>query len=155
MIGERVTLSAADAECASRLHAETMAAPWSAESFRELLKSPTLFGHGFRRNGSGLDALLLIRALPGEAEIYTVAVAPARRREGLASALLRHGLSQVRSRGAEVVFLEVDEGNAGARALYRGLGFVSVGRRKNYYRSSNGADAILMRLDLQASTSAA
>ena len=36
-------------------------------------------------------------------------------------------------RGAEEMFLEVDEGNAGAIALYGKLKFVKVGERRAYY----------------------
>jgi ribosomal-protein-alanine N-acetyltransferase len=44
------------------------------------------------------------------------------------------------------VFLEVDENNAPARALYRRAGFADVGRRKSYYQS--GASALVLRRDL-------
>ncbi len=144
-----------DAGLAAALHAATMEAPWSEESFRELMKNPMLLAFGYRGDHGGLDALLMIRALPGEAEIYTIAVAPGRRREGVASALLAYGLAEAGARDVEAVFLEVDEGNDAARALYAGFGFAPIGRRKGYYRSSSGADAILMRLDLPLSNSAA
>lgn len=45
-----------------------------------------------------------------------------------------------------VVYLEVRTDNEAALALYRSLGFVSVGLRKRYYRVS-GADAFTMRRD--------
>lgn len=149
------SLEPEDATLASRLHSAAMSAPWSEQSFRELMKNPMLLAYGVRNGGGELDGILLIRALPGEAEIYTIAVAPERRREGLGRALLAHGLAEATSRGAEAVFLEVEEGNQGALALYVGLGFRTIGRRKGYYRSSSGADAILMRLDLPLSNSAA
>jgi ribosomal-protein-alanine N-acetyltransferase len=44
------------------------------------------------------------------------------------------------------VFLEVRTDNEPAITLYRGLGFVTVGVRKRYYRAS-GADAYTMRRD--------
>lgn len=149
------TLAPEDAALARALHAVAMEAPWSEDSFRELMKNPMLLAYGVRDGDERLDAMLLMRTLPGEAEVYTVAVCPTRRREGLARKLMTHGLTEARARGAEAVFLEVDEGNDGARALYQGLGFSVIGRRKGYYRSSSGADAILMRLDLPVSNSAA
>jgi ribosomal-protein-alanine N-acetyltransferase len=46
------------------------------------------------------------------------------------------------------VFLEVRTDNEPAIALYESLGFVNVGLRRRYYRSS-GADAYTMRRDPQ------
>jgi ribosomal-protein-alanine N-acetyltransferase len=45
------------------------------------------------------------------------------------------------------VFLEVEEANAPARALYRRAGFADVGRREGYYEA-NGAAAVIMRRDI-------
>jgi len=46
------------------------------------------------------------------------------------------------------VFLEVRTDNEAAIGLYESLGFVNVGLRRRYYRSS-GADAYTMRRDPQ------
>lgn len=46
-------------------------------------------------------------------------------------------------RGAETAFLEVRESNTAAQALYRALGFTSVGRRRSYYRAPR-EDALVL-----------
>jgi ribosomal-protein-alanine N-acetyltransferase len=54
-------------------------------------------------------------------------------------------------RRAEALFLEVDETNRPAIALYKRFGFRQVGRRPNYYSSADGssAGALVMRRDLR------
>ncbi len=47
------------------------------------------------------------------------------------------------SRGAARALLEVREGNLEARALYAGLGFEALGRRRSYY-SQPSEDAVVL-----------
>ena len=82
-----------------------------------------------------LIGFILSRIAAGEAEILSVAIAPAWRGRGLARPLLDLHLRRLAGLGARAVFLEVDEHNAPARALYRRAGFSDVGRRKSYYQS--------------------
>ena len=49
--------------------------------------------------------------------------------------------------GASSLFLEVGDRNSAAQALYRGLGFQAVGRRKAYYADE---DADILRLPIPA-----
>jgi [ribosomal protein S18]-alanine N-acetyltransferase len=66
-------------------------------------------------------------ALP-EREILNLAVAPSHRALGLATALLKHELTNRATH-----FLEVRESNLAAQALYRKCGFVVTGIRTGYY----------------------
>jgi N-acetylglutamate synthase len=52
-----------------------------------------------------------------------VEVAPARRREGLATAVMAELARTALAEGASAAYLQVESGNAAARALYDGLGF--------------------------------
>jgi [ribosomal protein S18]-alanine N-acetyltransferase len=67
---------------------------------------------------------------PAEREILNVAVALPYRRMGIATALIENEL-----RRRAVCFLEVRESNVAARALYKKLGFIEIGRRSQYYES--------------------
>src|SRR5262249_14613116 len=99
--------------------------------------------------GQRLVGFIMSRLATDEAEILSIAVEPARRGRGLARALLDRNLRRLGGAGARAVFLEVDEGNVSARALYRRAGFREVGRRPGYY--SNGqtaAAALILRRDL-------
>jgi ribosomal-protein-alanine N-acetyltransferase len=76
--------------------------------------------------------------------VMNVAVAPHRRRTGVARALLASLLERIDDPEARLT-LEVRISNTGARALYESFGFLGVGTRRRYY-SDNGEDAVIMWL---------
>lgn len=84
-----------------------------------------------------------------KADLLTIATVPAARRRGLGGLMLDALVDAARDRGCTAVLLEVRASNAGAQALYRGRGFVELGRRRRYYQHP-AEDALVMRLDLGA-----
>ncbi|HUU66800.1 MAG TPA: GNAT family N-acetyltransferase [Methyloceanibacter sp.] len=122
--------------------------PWDEAAMAQLIACPgvlCLLG-AVTHVVAAPTGLLIARVAADEAEILTLGVAPACRRAGLGRALLTKALEYLRASGAERLFLEVDESNEAAMALYRSLGAESVGRRASYYES--GADAAVFSLDL-------
>lgn len=89
----------------------------------------------------------LARLVVDEAELLLVATAPLYRRSGLGRQLVLRALKTAKTRGAAGIFLEVRESNVAAIRLYRSIGFHEIGRRKGYYRGSDGTvhDALTMR----------
>jgi ribosomal-protein-alanine N-acetyltransferase len=85
-----------------------------------------------------LAGFSLARTIAGEAELLLIAVAPDRHRQGIGRQLLENFVEQARDAGVERVHLEVRAGNDAER-LYRAAGFEPVGRRRNYYRGSDGS----------------
>ena len=86
-----------------------------------------------------------VTSLAGDiAELQRIAVTPAARRTGVASALL--GASVALAAGADRMLLEVRADNVGALAFYAAEGFVEVDRRPRYYR--DGSTAVVMRRPL-------
>ena len=81
-----------------------------------------------------------------DVQIMDVAVDPAHRRAGIARKLLSHVSYDAQMLGCTTASLEVEDGNAGAIALYASLGFAEVGRRHNYYGA--GKDALVMTAEL-------
>lgn len=131
------------------LHASASEEPWSAESLAALIASPGVFARLALADGSPAG-FVLARLAADEAEILTLAVVPAARRQGLGQALMRSALDAAAAAGAGRMLLEVAADNRGARALYAGLGFVAVGRRRAYYpRPGGGADALVLARDLR------
>jgi ribosomal-protein-alanine N-acetyltransferase len=97
---------------------------------------------------------MVARMTGAEAEILTIAVEPARRREGIGRALCEKLVALLRARGATRMVLEVGVQNKGARRLYDGLGFSTVGKRPAYYGkvgTKHREDALIMALQLAES----
>ena len=93
---------------------------------------------------------MLSRLATGEAEILTIAVARARRGYGIGRQLMDAVLRELHAARAEALFLEVDETNGPAIALYRRLGFRQVGNRPGYYKHGESrTGALVMRRDLR------
>ena len=141
--------SARDAAAIARLHAASFRHGWSDGEIERLLIERNTLAHR-AMTGRTLQGFVLSRLIDGEAEILSIAVAAARRGRGLARALLDLHLRRLAGLGARTVFLEVDEDNVAARALYERAGFREIGRRPGYYRQDRdaAATALVLRRDL-------
>jgi ribosomal-protein-alanine N-acetyltransferase len=137
----------------SLLHAERFYQGWGDGEFHSLMSQSTVFGYTARPNNgtTGLGGFVLVREAAGEAEILTVAVSNKYPRQGLGWRLMLAALRETRGRGAQTMFLEVDDGNSAALNLYHKLGFRKVAERKGYYAAADGqkSTALVMRLDLR------
>lgn len=121
--------------------------PWSRRLFEEaLVNENTTSLLALAEDGSVLGYLLFTAVLD-EGGVDNIAVAPAARRQGIASALLEEFRRYGREHGLVNLFLEVRPSNTGAAALYEKLGYREVGRRKNYYLDPK-EDAIIMKMEL-------
>jgi len=98
------------------------------------------------RDGAAVVGFAFLRVVVDEAEVHTVGVDPARRREGIGRALLTRAAAAARARGAARLYLEVARDNEGAIALYEAMGFGREGVRPGYY--PGGVDALVMALHL-------
>ncbi|SMH49097.1 GNAT family N-acetyltransferase [Maritimibacter sp. HL-12] len=128
-----------DALAAIHARAFSGARGWSAAEIAGLLDAPG----GFVVTAA--EGFALGRAVAGEAELLTIAVAPEHRRKGQGRALLAGFEAEAAARGADAAFLEVAADNAAARALYTVSGWRETGRRKSYYPRPGGAvDAITL-----------
>jgi len=130
-----------------------MGEAWTASQLGGLLSLPgvTLL---LARRGDRATGFALARQAADEAELLLLAVHPEVRRQGIASRLIEQVEVIARAGGAARLFLEVRDGNDQAQHLYARAGFMTSGRRPNYYRGQNGvrADAITMTLSFFLST---
>lgn len=111
---------------------------WSDQDLRGALSLTGVTALLARQGAHALSGFMLARTVVDEAEILLVGVLPEERGSGIASALLDYFLAQAADIGLTKVFLEVREGNDPARALYKRMGFVQIGRRDQYYRAKSG-----------------
>jgi ribosomal-protein-alanine N-acetyltransferase len=147
-------LETADAGIAATLHRARFPQPWNDGEFHSLLSQDPVYGFLALKEGAvGRTAggFVLARAAGGEAEILTIGVDLRFARAGLGWRLMQAALREAKMRGAEDVFLEVDERNVAACGLYAKLGFAKVGERKAYYAAadSSRSTALVMRRDLR------
>jgi ribosomal-protein-alanine N-acetyltransferase len=97
------------------------------------------------RAGNGTRTTLgyVCRWLVGdEAQILNLAVHPDHRGRGMGRQLVEFVIAEAEAAGIGTVTLEVGRENEAARSLYRRLGFVDTGVRRDYY--GHGGDAIIM-----------
>lgn len=146
-------LDEADGEALAALHRQAFARPWTADEFAALLAQDAVFGFAAVEVGARDEApagFVLARQAAGEAEILTIAVSRQHRRRGLGRLLMDAVLRRLYAERVGSLFLEVDENNEPALALYRRLGFREVGRRPDYYenKARGRTNALVIRRDL-------
>lgn len=114
--------------------------PWSAADISATLDSAFVFAL------SEAQGFLLGRVVAGEAELLTLAVAPAARKVGIGGRLVDAFLVEAKIRGAESAFLEVSAANLPAQRLYAAKGFEPQGKRRAYYKTPEGIrlDALVL-----------
>jgi ribosomal-protein-alanine N-acetyltransferase len=130
------------------IEASSFGSPWTMPMYIEEL----------RRKITRLDVAVVGERIVGsicswhfsdEVHLMRIAVDPTTRRLGIASVMLSalvtraHAMPQ-----CDTIELEVGASNEAAMKLYRGMGFVVVGRRRGYYNCPPD-DALLMRLRIR------
>jgi len=84
----------------------------------------------------------------GELQVDNLVVEQMYRRQGIGQRLMKYALREAFRRGATSTVLEVRMSSEAARALYQALGFIEVGRRKDYYVNPR-EDALTMVIQLE------
>lgn len=135
------------------IHAQTFSRPWTDGEFVELLSNPASSGYALREplaKGGRLVGFVVTRTAGDEVEVLTIAVRPNWQGYGCGRLLMDRILADAHRDRLQSVFLEVNEHNSAAIALYKKLGFTRVGARPDYYRSGDGsrAAALVMRRDI-------
>lgn len=141
-------MTAADVPAVAEAERRTFSDAWSESYFRSLLDQPGGWTRVAEREGQ-MAGYLIASVQEPVCDLENVAVLPAHRRCGVASALLADLYGYCRVSGAREVLLEVRASNDGAQALYRSHGFRLAGLRRGYYRAPD-EDALLMACPVPA-----
>ena len=147
-MGDLTVRAAREEDLAALLTIERTAShdPWGERAILSQLASPVGLSLVCEENGRVLGSLYLSLCAP-ESEVLALAVLPSARRRGIGRLLLENGMILLKSGGACVLYLDVRESNAPARALYSSLGFRENGQRRGFY-SAPKEDAVLMEREL-------
>lgn len=137
-----------DAPALARLHANGFFRGWPTAEFEAYLADPaTTPAYVTTDAKRTIAGFALLRLAGDESELLTIAVDPKRRGRGIGRALLGAALADLTMTPIKTMFLEVDESNGAAIALYRRFGFVPIATRKAYYPRPDGtaATALVMQ----------
>jgi ribosomal-protein-alanine N-acetyltransferase len=139
--------STAELDAVLAIEAASFINPWTREMYLSELDRPDVSAVYLARTSEGeIVGFCSFWRVVDELHINNLAVVPGRRREGVASALLRSVLAEGIRRGARSALLEVRRSNDAARELYSRMGFSVVAVRHGYYTHPD-EDALVLRRD--------
>jgi [ribosomal protein S18]-alanine N-acetyltransferase len=153
----------ADLPAAIAIEFEANPSPWRAKDFEAFIHSPSsgISGQGptnlqppiggqhraWVYADPEVRGFLCAVGVVDELELQSLAVERARWSMGVGSSLMEAMIKWAREAHFRNIHLEVREGNLRALQFYHRWGFISVGRRPNYY-PEGGEAAILMHLSV-------
>lgn len=136
-------MSLVDLEQVVEIEQASFPTPWTRQSFlHELLENERAI-YLVYKNVDRVWGYIGMWVILDEGHITTLAVHPAFRQQGVGNSLILKLEDAARDRGVRHLTLEVRKSNTAAQDLYKKLGFVSMGVRRQYYLD-NLEDAIIM-----------
>ena len=140
-------LDTTDLDAVERIEQESYPTPWSRSMFASEIAKPSSICLGaFDADTDSLLGYLIISRYVDAWHVMNVAVEPAHRRRGIATALLDRLFELTADDGRRGYTLEVRVSNTHAIQLYEQLGFRPRGVRRGYY-TDNREDALIMWKD--------
>lgn len=118
--------------------------PWDMGSYAACLRSGC-YARVAEEAGT-VAGYAVLHQLRGEAEIFTIGVAPEFQGKGIGKALLADLMDEAKREGAFRVVLQVRSANDRAIHIYKNAGFVQAGVISDYYTNRDGTreDALFM-----------
>jgi ribosomal-protein-alanine N-acetyltransferase len=126
-----------------RIEAQVYPRPWSHSLFVSELALRSTRAYVVAKVGREIAGYAGLMMSLTDGHVTTIAVDPARHRQGIGTRLLVALARESIARGAKALTLEARVSNKPAQEMYRRFGFTSVGVRKGYY-ADTGEDALVM-----------
>jgi [ribosomal protein S18]-alanine N-acetyltransferase len=118
--------------------------PWTEAAFLHEIHKPYALNLVLLV-GTRLAGYLCLNFVFEEGHILNLAVHADFRRRGLATLLMRDGLTELKKKGCRFIYLEVRGSNNVAQTFYERFGFKVVGLRKKYYTNPIEDAVVMMR----------
>jgi [ribosomal protein S18]-alanine N-acetyltransferase len=118
--------------------------PWTEAAFLHEIHKPYALNLVLLV-GTRLAGYLCLNFVFEEGHILNLAVHADFRRRGLATLLMRDGLTELKKKGCRFIYLEVRGSNNVAQTFYERFGFKVAGLRKKYYTSPVEDAVVMMR----------
>ena len=134
-----------DVEAIARIE-QASPSPWSASSIAEELLKVKGVQLAVTNEAGRIIAWCCGQCLDEEAELFKIAVAQDKRKQGIGTALLIRFEYLCRGRSCDSCFLEVRASNHQAIGLYNKLGYGQIGRRKDYYTAPQEDALVLQKI---------
>ncbi|EAX46888.1 ribosomal-protein-alanine acetyltransferase [Thermosinus carboxydivorans Nor1] len=136
-------MTADDIDAVLEVERASFTTPWSRAAFAAEVADNDLAYYLVGEADGAVVGYAGVWIILDEAHVTNIAVLPAYRGQGLGEQLLTALMAYAKKRGALSMTLEVRVSNEGAQRLYRRLGFMPRGIRKQYY-SDTKEDALIM-----------
>lgn len=124
--------SEADIPLIAEIEKRCIKKPWTEKMLWEEYNNPFFECITCRVDGD-FAGYVNYHKITDEYHIANIAVSENFRRKGIACALIEEVVCTAKNNNINGITLEVGENNAAAVNLYKKLGFISEGKRKNYY----------------------
>jgi ribosomal-protein-alanine N-acetyltransferase len=136
-------LDLSDLDAIERIEKASYPTPWSRSMFASELAKQSSRSIAAETGDGRLVGYLVLSRYVDAWHVMNVAVDPAHRRLGIASAMLQRLFDETSGDVERGYTLEVRISNTSAIRLYERFGFVSRGVRRGYY-TDNREDAVIM-----------
>jgi len=136
-----------DIDTVLHIEQEVHSHPWTRGNFNDALATGNIC-RVYQAGDEIIGYAVLMPALD-DVDLLDISIAKSHQRRGLGEKLLNEMIAMLREQKFQRIMLEVRRTNLAAYALYRKVGFVEIGVRRDYYPLGEGReDALVLEYSL-------